>query len=125
MTDLVPRTEIEGTGESRKAQAGDALVAEDGTALTLKVPVRELSANASALFMDWIVGTGTWTLSLPAITTEELGRPIRVTNVGTGFITVDPDGADTIGDGVSTDMIVLPGDSVIILARSLTDWRLG
>ena len=125
MPDLVPRTEETSSGDSRKAQAGDALVAEDGTALTLKVPVRELSANATAKFMDWIVGTGAWTLSLPPITTAELARPIRITNVGAGVITVDPDGSDTIGDGVSLTMLVLPGESILILARSTTDWRLG
>ena len=85
--------------------------------------VRELSANATASFMDWIIGTGSWTLTLPAITADDLGRPVRVTNVGIGIITVDGDSTDVVGDGVSQTMLVLPGESILLMARSTTDWR--
>lgn len=86
--------------------------------------VRELSANATASFMDWVIGTGSWTLSLPAITSSDLGRPVRVTNAGIGLITVDGDGTDKIGDDVSQTLLVMPGQSILLLARSTTKWRL-
>ena len=102
------------------------LAKPDGSRFVLwrQETVRELSAAATLSFLDWAICTGSFTLTLPDITADDLGRPVRITNVGIGSITVDGDGADTIGDGVSTSMVVLPGDSVLLLARSVTDWRL-
>lgn len=44
-----------------------------------------------------IACTGTWTLTLPAAATAGAGFAVAVANVGTGFITIDPAGTETIG----------------------------
>jgi len=101
-----------------------AIKLPDGSAFFLwrQETVRELSANATASFLDWIIGTGSFTITLPNITSKDIGRPVRITNVGLGAITVDGDGADTIGDGISLTAIVIPGASLLLMARSTTDW---
>jgi hypothetical protein len=59
-----------------------------------------------------IRATGTWVLALTAAATLGDGFTVRVRNGGTGIITVDPDGAETI-DGVAT-LTLRPGAVAMI-----------
>ena len=60
-----------------------------------------------------IEGTGTFTLTLLAAATATVGFTLIVNNIGTGIITVDADGAETI-NGVTT-IRVGPAESALIV----------
>jgi hypothetical protein len=67
-----------------------------------------------------IEATGTWTLLLTAAATLGDGYEVRVENVGSGLITVDPSGAETV-DGQTT--IVVPPRFGATLRCTGTAWR--
>lgn len=52
--------------------------------------------------------TGTWTLSVTAVATLGAGWEVELINIGTGVITIDPNGSETI-DGATT-MVLTPGE---------------
>jgi len=65
--------------------------------------------------------TGTWTLTLPALSG---GGAWNVFNNGTGIITIDPNASETITvGGISALTYTLnPGDAITISPRSATGW---
>lgn len=69
--------------------------------LTILPPLPRLAISAqtgtySALVTDeWITADGTFTITLPAVA-DALGVRLDITNIGTGVITVDGTGAETI-----------------------------
>lgn len=62
-----------------------------------------------------IYATGTWTLSLTAAATLGSGFSFLLTNLGTGLITIDPSGAETIN--AAATIIVSPGESVMVMCN--------
>ena len=105
-----------GTGAT--TQAGALLnlgaLASDTTALSGAYTV--LTADRGKVFNS----TGTWTLSLTAAATLGDGFAFGVVNVGTGSITIDPSGSETI-DGAST-LILAAGQSCFIVCSG-TEFR--
>lgn len=63
--------------------------------------------------------SGTWTLALPAVTAVSSGFVVAARNGGSGTITVDADGAETI-DGVAT-LTLLPGVTALLVCTG-TGW---
>ena len=72
----------------------------------------------AADFGQTITCSGTWTLSLTAAATLGDGWYCYVRNTGTGTITVDPNGAETI-DGAAT-LKVRPGDAIMVHCNGST-----
>jgi hypothetical protein len=66
-----------------------------------------------------IRATGTWVLALTAAATLGDGFTVRVRNVSTGVITVDPNGAETV-NGAAT--LVLPAGATATLECDGTGW---
>jgi hypothetical protein len=81
------------------------------------------AANYTAAFpgdMDRVIrATGTWTLSLPAAATAADDARVRLRNLGTGVITIDPDGAELI-DGLAS--ITVPPGFAPLLRCTGTEW---
>ncbi len=69
---------------------------------------------------DILLCTNTWTLTLTAAATLANGFSFGVANTGTGTITIDPNGAETI-DGATTKNITA-GQSCILVTDG-TSWR--
>jgi type II secretory pathway pseudopilin PulG len=70
-----------------------------------------------------IIGSGTWTLSLTSASTLGAGFAFAVVNIGSGSITIDPSGAETI-DG-NTALTLLPGNSCIVVCTGTAWYTLG
>ena len=85
------------------ASANDALVAAKTAAYTAVL----------ADFEKSLVCTNTWSLSLTAAATLTDGWWCRVLNAGSGTITLDPNGAETI-DGAATLALAAGGDCIVI-----------
>ena len=66
-----------------------------------------------------IVCTGTFTVTLPPLTSN-LGRSFIIKNEGTGVITLDGDGAETIDDETTQELYENDGVQVI---ASATQWN--
>ena len=66
-----------------------------------------------------IDATGSWTLSLPTVASAAAGFACLLRNGGTGVITVDPNGAETI-NGAAT--IVVAADKAAILVCTGSAW---
>lgn len=85
--------------------------------------VTKTSAYTATLNDNIIIATsGTWTLTLPNITSTEIGLTYHLKNRGAGTITVDGNGADTI-DG-STTRSLTSNQGIIITAYSTTQWAI-
>jgi hypothetical protein len=65
--------------------------------------------------------TGTFTVTLPALATVDTGWPVVIWNAGTGTITVDGDGSETI-NGATTQTLI-SGQSAIFMSDS-SDWSM-
>ena len=59
--------------------------------------------------------TGTFTITLPAVSGTSAGDEIRVKNMGTGDITVDGNGAETV-DGVATYVLSIRYESITCIS---------
>jgi hypothetical protein len=67
-----------------------------------------------------LLAAGTWTLALTAASSLGDGFCCAVANVGSGTITIDPNGTEAI-DGVST-IAIGPGESTLLVCTG-TAWR--
>lgn len=84
--------------------------------------IQSKSGTYTALVTDDIIQcTGSWTLSLYA-TPSHIGRWLLVLNVGTGTITVDANGSDTI-DGDLT-LTLYPGAVAWLYIAAANTWRI-
>ena len=63
-----------------------------------------------------VVATGTITITLPAVTVVGTGFVVSIRNAGTGLVTIDGNGAETING--STTLVLFPGDSCIFTSSS-------
>lgn len=96
------------------ALAGLGLVAQ-GSVLSQTYPTITFNANYTAgspdraAFYVWTGGVGT--LSLPAAASVGNGFFLAVRNGGSGNLTIDPAGSETINDG--STLVLRPGDSAV------------
>lgn len=66
--------------------------------------------------------TGTWTATLEALVTVETDHHIAFVNAGTGVITIDGDGTETIFDSANTSITLQPGQGCILTYGTATNW---
>lgn len=106
--------------------AGTGLIAL-GSQLSLAMPVTSFTTNYTAGVADraktfvWTGGAGT--LSLTAAGTLGSNWFIQLRNEGTGALTVDPAGTETI-NGLAT-LSFQPGDSAVIVTDGTTFYTIG
>lgn len=112
------------TSTTDAASLAGAGVAADGTTLVASRPTTTFSNNYSVVAADraknfvWTGGTGT--LTLVALGSVDSDFFVSVVNQGTGVLTVDPNGAETI-DGAST-ITLQPTESAFLMAGPTTEW---
>ena len=70
-----------------------------------------------------ITGSGTFPLTLPAISDANEGRVIRVKQNGTGIVTVTPTGGDTI-DGAGTKDMDTQYDGFEFISDGTSNWQI-
>ena len=108
------------------ALAGYGLIAT-GATLSQNYPVSEFNANYTLGAADrsstyvWTGGVGT--LTLPQTATVGGGWFVSVRNAGSGDLTIDPAGTETI-DGAPT-LVLQPGDSAMVVAATGTWYTIG
>lgn len=108
------------------ALAGTGLVAI-GTLLSLAMPMTSFSATYTAGVADraktflWTGGAGTFNLTSAGTLGDNWFIQLR--NEGTGAVTVDPAGTQTI-NGLST-LVFQPGDSAIIVTDGISFYTIG
>jgi hypothetical protein len=114
-----------GTGSSAAdaaTLAGYGLVA-DGTVLNAAHPVETQAGDWSIDEFDrskaFVYTGGAGTASLPAVSTVTSTFFFMVRNAGTGTLTLEPSGAETIDD--TTNMGLNPGESTIVVCSG-TEW---
>lgn len=88
----------------------------------LNIPVVAKSAAYTVSIADvgkLIECTGTWTLSLPAAAAAQNGFTVAVVNAGTGTITIDPNGSETLNGSIVA--ILYSGESCFLVCNG-TGW---
>lgn len=108
------------------ALAGYGLVAQ-GSLLSTNAPTTEFNANYTLGVADrasnfvWTGASGT--LTLLAVATATNGYYVLVRNGGSGQLTLDPTGSETI-NGTAT-LVLQPGDSVIVVCSGAAWYTIG
>ncbi|MEW6314122.1 MAG: hypothetical protein AB1513_08810 [Pseudomonadota bacterium] len=134
-TDFTGATQTEGQVKTAITQLHDylaGLLGTDGTQLTALGALGALGGNTAAKSAAYTVVaadrgvvllcTGTWALSLTAAAT--LGKfAFGIINVGTGTITIDPSGTETI-DGAGT-LALYAGQSVVVIGDGASFFTIG
>jgi hypothetical protein len=104
------------------ALAGEGLLAT-GSTLAQQYPVTEFNTNFTAGTANragtlvWTGGGGT--LTLPSAPAAGTGWFVNVRNNGTGALTIDPNGSETINGGLTLSM--QPEDSAVLISNG-TGW---
>ena len=80
--------------------------------------VSKSAAYTATVADDVILCSGTFTVDLPAVS-KTSGKQLEIKNIGTGVITVDASGAETI-DGAATVVLSTRYDSVTLVSNSFT-----
>lgn len=70
-----------------------------------------------------VTGASTFTITLPAIADANEGRIVTIKHAGTGIITVDGNGSNTI-DGAANVQLQNQYDSVILISDGTSNWHL-
>lgn len=83
-------------------------------------PVVSTATEARTLTADdeLVLCSGTFTLTLPPAVSSE-GKPYHIKNIGTGVITVDGDGSETIDKATTIKLIQ---HEVIWIVSDATEW---
>ena len=87
-----------------------------------KLTVSAKTASYTASFNDMLLCDGTFTITMPNISSNDLGRGITICNVGDGIITVDGNGNDTFYG--ETDLECIPNGTYSFKAATTTTWVL-
>jgi hypothetical protein len=84
-----------------------------------------VTSGYTALSTDAIItcgaGNQTFTITLPAVSPTNKGKAYHIKNVGTGTITIDGDGAETI-DGTTTKLLAAQYDCMSIVSNGTAWW---
>lgn len=108
------------------ALAGQGLVAT-GSTLAQRYPVTEFNSNFAAgtsnraATLVWTGGGGT--LTLPAAAAAGSGWFVNLRNSGSGALTVDPNGSETI-NGAAT-LVLQPDDSAVAISNGANWYTVG
>lgn len=126
-SDFTGASQTEGQGKAFITALRDylaGLLGTDGTVATALATLGALATSYAAKTGAYTVVTGdrgkvlsctgTWALALPAAATAGAGYAVLARNGGTGIITIDPSGAETV-DGVATAEL-RPGHGVLLLS---------
>ena len=84
--------------------------------------VSSKTADYTAVFNDFLLCDGTFKVTMPDITASDLGKKVTVCNIGTGIITVEGNGDDTIYG--ETDMECIAGGTFVLMATTILTWVL-
>ena len=68
--------------------------------------------------------TGSITLTLPAIANVSGGSEIRIKNMGTGTLTIDSNGSETIDGSSSNYTLDIQYASVTLVSNGSTGWEI-
>jgi hypothetical protein len=104
-----------------KDSAGTTIWTEDPiegiTNLFNTVDLLTTTTSIDTTYKNKVVrGTGTWTANLLAVATATEGFIVGFVNEGSGTITIDANGSETIN--LATTLTLLPGESAILVADS-------
>lgn len=90
---------------------------EDGGAASTTLPLTNQTANYTVDNLDCVVNctSGTFTVTLPTAVGIE-GQYFIVKNSGTGVVTVDADGSETI-DGASNQILAVQYESMTLVSN--------
>ena len=80
------------------------------------------TSNYTATYNDLILCNGTFTITMPNITTNDLGKNVWIINEGNGIITGDGSGSDTLYG--ESDIEIIPDASMHFTPKSTTKWIL-
>lgn len=116
------------------ASSGNMLAFSDGTAWRLasnwqllhRHKIRSITGGTTPTVDDDLIvvtGSGSPTVTLPAITAGNKGRRIRIKHKGTGTITVARTGSDTI-DGATSFSIPDQYSSFEFVSDGTSDWMI-
>jgi len=93
-------------------------------AAALGVPLSSVLTKSSAYTVTaadrgaLVLASGTWSLALPVAATAGAGFPVALRNTGSGLITVDPAGSETI-NGASS-IVVPPGHGGMLVSNGVS-----
>jgi hypothetical protein len=115
------------TAQAQASALAGAGLDANGSLLEQATAVTTFNANYSAGTSDrasayvWTGGVGT--LSLPSASSVGNNWFMSVRNGGTGNLTIDPSGSETINEG--STLVLLPDDSATIVTDGSEWWTLG
>jgi len=115
------------TAQAQASALAGAGLDANGSLLEQATAVTTFNANYSAGTSDrasayvWTGGVGT--LSLPSASSVGNNWFMSVRNGGTGNLTIDPSGSETINEG--STLVLLPDDSATIVTDGTEWWTLG
>ena len=93
----------------------------DGTLTQLSVTTVTGSASTSFDKCHRYTGSGGHTLTLPAIDSGSVGKSLEVRHSGSGTLTIDGDGSDTVEDALTQDLYA--GESIVLRVVTATAWE--
>jgi len=80
------------------------------------------TADYTSEFNDFLLCDGTFTVTLPDIASADIGKKVTICNNGTGIITADGDGDDTLYD--EADLECIPDGTFALMAATTSTWVL-
>ena len=115
------------TAQAQASALAGAGLEANGSLLDQTTPVTTFNSNYTAGESDrasayvWTGGVGT--LSLPAASTAGNNWFMSIRNGGTGNLTIDPSGSETINE--ATSLVLLPDDSATLVTDGSEWWTIG
>jgi len=68
--------------------------------------------------------TNSITLTLPAVASSVVGDEIRIKNMGSGTITIDSNGSETIDGSTSNYTLDVQYSAIILVSNGSTGWEI-
>jgi len=81
-----------------------------------------ITDDYTASFYDFLLCDGNFTTTMPDITSDDLGKPVTIVNVGTGIIIGDGDNDDTFYGEKTIE--IWPEDTLSLKPITTSAWRL-
>ena len=83
-----------------------------------------VTSNATVAIGHHYSATNSITLTLPAISSSVTGDEIRVKNIGSGTITIDSNGSETIDGSTSNYTLDVQYSAVTLISNGSTGWEI-